>query len=200
MNTMSMSGTRTAVGRGGFTRNAGAAAGRGVLLIVFALAIGILLLARAIDGDDGTQVEAGARGSAASDQAEPSAPPTSSAPSTAAPAPETSAVPAAHEPAEVPVLVLNGREIQGVARANNDALLRLGYNGLAPANTSAAVATTAVYFTDPTFQGDALKVAEALSIPAGNVAALGSVDLGQDLKAAKVVVVLGQDGLGAKPS
>ena len=38
---MSMSGPGSAVGRGGFTRSAGAAAGRGVLLIVFALAIGI---------------------------------------------------------------------------------------------------------------------------------------------------------------
>ena len=92
------------------------------------------------------------------------------------------------------------REIQGVARANNDALLRLGYNGLAPANTASAVATTNVYFTDPAFQGDALKVAEALTIPPENVVAIGSVDLGQDLKGAKVVVVLGQDGLGAKPS
>jgi hypothetical protein len=199
MNSMSMSGTRTAVGRGGFSRSAGAAAGRGVLLIVFALAIGILLLARAIDGDNGTRVDAGSGSSAGSDQAEPSAPPTSSAPSTAA-APQTTAVPPSHEPAEVPVLVLNGREIQGVARANNDALLRLGYNGLAPANTAAAVATTNVYFTDPAFQGDALKVAEALQIPPENVVPLGTVDLGQDLKAAKVVVVLGQDGLGAKPS
>jgi hypothetical protein len=196
---MSMSGTRTAVGGGGLSRSAGAAAGRGVLLIVFALAIGILLLARAIDGDNGTQVDTGAGTSVVAGGAEPSAPPTSSAPSTAASTPDTAAVPAAHEPAEVPILVLNGREVQGVARANNDELLRLGYNGLAPANT-AAVATTSVYFTDPAFQGDALKVAEALQIPPENVATLGTVDLGQDLKAAKVVVVLGQDGLGAKPS
>ena len=49
---MSMSGPRSAVGRGGFTRSAGAAAGRGVLLIVFALAVGILLLARALDDGD----------------------------------------------------------------------------------------------------------------------------------------------------
>jgi hypothetical protein len=200
MKTMSMSGTRAAVGRGGFSRSAGAAAGRGVLLIVFALAIGILLLARAIDGDSGTRLQTGAGSTAASDEAEPSAPPTSTAPSTAAPTTETAAIPPAHEPAEVPVLVLNGREVQGVARANNDALLRLGYNGLAPANTASAVATTNVYFTDPAFQADALKVAEALSIPAANVVPIGSVDLGQDLKAAKVVVVLGQDGLGAKPS
>ena len=196
---MSMSGTRAAVGRGGFTRSAGAAAGRGVLLIVFALAIGILLLARAIDGGDTTQIEAGSSGAVSSSATSPSAPPTSSAASTA-PAPATTAVPPAHEPAQVPVLVLNGREIQGVARANNDALLRLGYNGLAPTNTSTAVATTNVYFNDPAFQGDALKIAEALSIPPELVVPLGTVDLGQDLKTAKVIVVLGQDGLGAKPS
>jgi hypothetical protein len=193
---MSMSGSRTAAPRGGFTRSAGAAAGRGVLLIVFALALGILLLAKALDGGGGTTAS-----SATSTTAAPvtSAPPAST-PAGSEPAAPSTTLPPAHQPADVPVLVLNGREVQGVARANNDALLRLGYNGLPPGNTAQAVAATTVYFTDPAYQADALAVAQALTIPADKVAPLGSVNLGEDLKNAKVVVVLGQDGLGAKPS
>ena len=133
---MSMSGPGSAVGRGGFTRSAGAAAGRGVLLIVFALAIGILLLARALD-DDGSSVEAGDSSSTAAPATSAETTPPTPAPTT----PTTAALPPAHDPAQVPVLVLNGREIQGVARANNEELLRLGYNGLPPGNTPAAVAT-----------------------------------------------------------
>lgn len=197
---MSMLGQRTAVPRGGgFTRSAGAAAGRGVLLIVFALALGILLLARAIDGTS-TKVSSGPSTSRTATSttvaaAAPSAPGSQTAPT----APATT-LPPAHEAAQVAVLVLNGREVQGVARANNDVLLRMNYNGLAPSNTPAAVAATSVYFTDPAFQADAAKVAEALTIPADRVAPLGATNLNVDLKAAKVVVVLGQDGLGVKPS
>lgn len=192
---MSMLGQRTAVPRGSFTRSAGAAAGRGVLLIVFALALGILLLARAIDGPT-SRVSTGTTTGTASPQTTAAPAPTGTAPATTAPA---APVQPAHNPADVPVLVLNGREVQGVARANNDVLLRLSYNGLPPSNTPGAVPTTAVYFTDPAFQADAGKVAEALTIPADKVAALPA-GFGVDVKTAKVVVVLGQDGLGAKPS
>ena len=190
---MSMSGPRSAVGRGGFTRSAGAAAGRGVLLIVFALAIGILLLARALD-DGGSTAQAG-------DASTSSAPATTggTAPTTpAATTPTTAALPPAHDPSQVPVLVLNGREVQGVARANNEELLRLGYNGLPPGNTPAGVATTNVYYTDPAFQADAINVAAALQIPPDRVVPLGDTNLGVDVSAAKVVVVLGQDDLGLK--
>jgi hypothetical protein len=193
---MSMPGSRTAASRGGFTRSAGAAAGRGVLLIVFALALGVLLLAKALDGG-GTSEASSASTTVAPVTSE--VPPSSTPPGSEAPAPATT-LPPAHQAADVPVLVLNGREVQGVARANNDALLRLGYNGLPPGNTAQAVAATTVYFTDPAYQADAVAVAQALTIPADKVAPLGSVNLGEDLKNAKVVVVLGQDGLGAKPS
>jgi len=190
---MSMSGPRSAVGRGGFTRSAGAAAGRGVLLIVFALAIGILLLARALD-DGGSTVQTG-------DASTSSAPATTGETTPTPPAattPTTGALPPAHDPSQVPVLVLNGREVQGVARANNEELLRLGYNGLPPGNTPAGVATTNVYYTDPAFQADAINVAAALQIPPDRVVPLGDTNLGVDVSAAKVVVVLGQDDLGLK--
>ena len=191
---MSMSGPRSAVGRGGFTRSAGAAAGRGVLLIVFALAIGILLLARALD-DSGSSGETGGASTTAAPATSAGTTPPTPAPTT----PTTAALPPAHDPAQVPVLVLNGREVQGVARANNEELLRLGYNGLPPGNTAAPVATTSVYFTDPAYQADALNVAAALQIPPDRVVPLGDTNLGVDVNTAKVVVVLGQDELGLKP-
>ena len=191
---MSMSGPGSAVGRGGFTRSAGAAAGRGVLLIVFALAIGILLLARALD-DDGSSVEAGDSSSTAAPATSAETTPPTPAPTT----PTTAALPPAHDPAQVPVLVLNGREVQGVARVNNEELLRLGYNGLPPGNTPAAVATSNVYYTDPAYQTDAINIAAALQIPPERVVPLGDTNLGVDVSAAKVVVVLGQDNLGLQP-
>ena len=95
---MSMSGPRSAVGRGGFTRSAGAAAGRGVLLIVFALAIGILLLARALD--DGGSHRPG-RGRQHLERSTPRpAGPTPTTP--AATTPTTAALPPAHDPSQVP--------------------------------------------------------------------------------------------------
>ena len=190
---MSMSGPRSAVGRGGFTRSAGAAAGRGVLLIVFALAIGILLLARALDDGD-SSAQAGNASTSTAPATTGDSTPTTPAPTT----PTTAALPPAHDPSQVPVLVLNGREVQGVARANNEELLRLGYNGLPPGNTPAGVATTNVYYTDPAFQADAINVAAALQIPPDRVVPLGDTNLGVDVSAAKVVVVLGQDDLGLK--
>src|SRR4051794_27844626 len=99
---MSMSGPRSAVGRGGFTRSAGAAAGRGVLLIVFALAIGILLLARAIDGND-SKVETGATVTTSAPATTGGQGAATTAPATTA---TTAALPPAHDPAQVPVLVL----------------------------------------------------------------------------------------------
>jgi hypothetical protein len=160
---------------------------------VFALAIGILLLARALD-DGGSTAQAG-------DASTSSAPATTSGTTPTTPAattPTTAALPPAHDPSQVPVLVLNGREVQGVARANNEELLRLGYNGLPPGNTPAGVATTNVYYTDPAFQADAINVAAALQIPPDRVVPLGDTNLGVDVSAAKVVVVLGQDDLGLK--
>ena len=164
-----------------------------MLLIVFALAIGVLLLVKGVDksgsrvvAGDGTQVSK----PVASDVTKSK--PTSTILAT------TTTLPPRSNPAEVRVLVLNAREVNGVAAVNNSVLIRLAYNALAPDNLKPPAPVTNVYFVDAKNQGDALGVAEALSIPAANVLAIGSTALNVDLKGAQVIVVLGTDGLGAK--
>ena len=191
---MNLPGPRTArTNSSGFARSAGGAAGRSMLLIVFALAIGILLLVKGVDKGgsrvavgDGTQV------------ATPVASDVTKAKTTSTVLATTTTLPPRSNPAEVRVLVLNAREVNGVAGVNNSVLIRLAYNALAPDNLKPPVPVTNVYYVDAKHQNDALAVAEALSIPVDNVIALGSVTLNVDLKSAQVIVVLGTDGLGAK--
>ena len=118
---------------GRLARSTGFAAAGGVLLIVFALAIGILLLARALD-DDGSSVEAGASSkTTTSASREPrTTPPPSRRPR---PRPRRRRSRRPTPAGQVPVLVLNGRAVQGAAGANKEALLAQGYNALAPTIT-----------------------------------------------------------------
>lgn len=156
--------------------------------MVFALAIGVLLLATALDNGDGEV--------ATTDETSTTA--TSADASTTSAAPDSSSTTAAsttstHPAAEVKVLVLNGRDVQGIAGANTEVLLSQGYNALAPGNAP-TTETTTVYFADPTYQDDATAIASALGIT--NVADLAGVDLGVDTQGANVIVVLGTDGAG----
>lgn len=193
---MNLPGPRTARtnSSSGFARSAGGAVGRSMLLIVFALAIGILLLVKGVD-NGGTKVAA--NGGTDVSKAE-STEVTKGKVTTTVTAPTTT-IPPKSDPAQVRVLVLNARGVSGIAAVNNSALIRLAYNALTPDNLATAPITN-VYFVDPKNQGDALGVAEALSIPAQNVIPLGSVVLGVELKSAQVVVVLGTDGLGIQAS
>src|SRR5690606_17084041 len=191
---MSIPRPTSAANGGGFARSAGAAAGRGVLLVVLALAIGVLLLARALDDGDETAVEAGsgAATTAPADDASTTAPPTETT------APPATAPPVTHPPAQVKVLVLNGRAVQGIAGANNDVLLTQNFNTLSPDNAPSPVAATMVTYVDPAYAPDAASVAAVLGIPPEHVAqADTATELGVDTKGANVVVVLGTDNVGS---
>lgn len=190
---MSIPRPTSAVNGGGFARSAGAAAGRGVLLVVFALAVGVLLLARALDDDGGTNVEAGAgtETTLAADTA-------TTAPPAETTAPPPTAPPVTHPPAQVKVLVLNGRAIQGIAGSNNEVLLTQNFNALPPDNTPSPVPATRVTYVDPAYQPDAAAVAAILGIPPEAVVQADSgTELSMDTKGANVVVVLGTDNVGA---
>jgi hypothetical protein len=190
---MSIPRPTSAVNGGGFARSAGAAAGRGVLLVVLALAIGVLLLARALDDDGSTQVEAGS-GTATTAPADTATtvPPTE----TTAPPDTTPAV--THPPAPVKVLVLNGRAIQGIAGANNEVLLTQNFNTLSPDNTPQPVPATQVTYVDPAYAPDAASIASLLGIPPEAVVQADTgTALGIDTKGANVIVVLGTDNVGS---
>ncbi|MDH4148471.1 MAG: LytR C-terminal domain-containing protein [Acidimicrobiia bacterium] len=196
---MNMAGSRAEARTGGFTRSAGAAAGRGVLLIVFALAIGVLLLSQALDDSPGSTSGSAAGSSADESTADSVAAPPSSTVSTtvtaAAPAPT---VPA-HAPAEVTTLVLNGRSVSGVAGRNSDALAEAGYNTLTASNLPDQAATV-VYYSAAEYEADAALIAEALGIPAAQTQLLedpASLNSQSESAAeANVIVVLGTDGGG----
>ncbi len=189
---MSIPRPTSAPSGGGFARSAGAAAGRGVLLVVLALAVGVLLLSRAIGGSDG-QVDTGS-GVTTTTVADTA---TTVPPATTAP-PVTAAPPPTHPPAQVKVLVLNGRSIQGIAGSNNEVLLTQNFNTLSPDNTPSPVEKTVVTYTDPAYATDAATIAGLLGIPAEAASQADTgTQLGVDTKGANVIVLLGADGVGS---
>ena len=118
-------------------------------------------------------------------------------PATTAP-PVTAAPPPTHPPAQVKVLVLNGRSIQGIAGANNEVLLTQNFNTLSPDNTPSPVEKTVVTYTDPAYATDAATIAGLLGIPVEAVSQADTgTQLGVDTKGANVIVLLGADGVGS---
>ncbi|MDY7105186.1 MAG: LytR C-terminal domain-containing protein [Actinomycetota bacterium] len=207
---MSSPGPQHAAGGSSFARSAGAAAGRGILLILFAVVIGVVLLGQGY-GDDGESaatdptsptddssqtdnsgVDLGdTTDSSTVDGSTPSSTPTSSA--------------AARPPGEVTVLVANASRTNGVAGANTDELNRVGYTVLQPTNAIDASGAntqfdaTNVYFVEG-YQAEATAVAESLQIPATQVAAMPPEVPVADIGTAQVLVVIGLDGAGIRPS
>ena len=180
---------RHAAGDGSFGRSAGVAAGRGLLLILVALVIGILLYNAA--DDEGTSLASRDRTATTVGRTATSALTTTTLPIRPASA--------------VKVLVLNGTATGGAARAVATPLNKTaGYNTIAPADASDAVkaakpATTVVHFVTPDFQREAIEVAKFLGLnPATAVKPLPTPAPATNIADANVVVVVGAE-LAAKP-
>lgn len=169
---------------GSFERSAGAAMGRGVLLLVVAFVIGIVLLNAADERPPGTDLAAGP---GSSSNGEPESDDATATTTTAAPVPTTAP---ARAPAEVKVLVLNASDVKGAAGGGTDVLKAAQYNALAPGN-AVKTATSNVYFTAG-FQAEALAVAAALELAAEVVVPIPTPPPA-DPKTANVLVVLGAD-------
>lgn len=166
---------------GSFGRSAGAAMGRGVLLLALALVLGIVLLNATDDQPPGTGVSAGAS-SGSDDKGDDK--PTGTTTST------TTTLPA-RAPAEVKVLVVNASDAKGAAKGASDKLKAAQYNALAPGN-SPKVAESAVFYTAG-FDREATAIAGVLEIPATLAKPLPTPSPVPDLKTANVLVVLGAD-------
>jgi hypothetical protein len=173
---------------GSFGRSAGAAMGRGIVLLAIALVIGIVLLNATDDQPPGTDLATGSRSGGSSDDGD------TTAPSTTSTAPPTTLA-AARNPAEVKVLVANASTVRGAAGGARTKLLEAKYNVLSPVDAPTKGAESAVFFTAE-YQADAVAVAAALEIPAELVKPLPTPAPVPDLKKANVLVLLGSDHAG----
>ncbi|MFN0027294.1 MAG: LytR C-terminal domain-containing protein [Acidimicrobiales bacterium] len=187
---------RQSPNRGANPQAGGFAAGRGLLIVLFATAVGVLLLARAVDPNSDAPATENASGDPVAAKTEDS---TGAAPSDSTGTPPTAApvtVPPKNEPAAVMVLVTNGSGIAGKAKVNTDELSINNYNILTPTDHPTPETATKVYFT-PANQADAVAIAQLLSIGLDAVSAMPPAGFpGLDLGGAMVLVVLGADGQG----
>ncbi len=182
--------------RGANTQAGGFAAGRGLLIVLVAAAIGVLLLARAVDPDSETAPTENAADDSVAAKTEDGAkgqPANTTGPSTAT-TPVT--VPPKNEPANVVVLVTNGSGIAGKAKVNTDELSINNYNILTQTDHPTPETATKVYFAAAN-QADAIAIAQLLSINVSAVTPMPAEGFaGLDLGGAMVLVVLGADGQG----
>ncbi|MET0739877.1 MAG: LytR C-terminal domain-containing protein [Acidimicrobiales bacterium] len=164
-------------------------AGRGLILVAVAVAIGIVLLAAGLDDSASVTVRA-------SDDTSDS--------NTAADDDESTVetVPNAEDvnPADVPVVVANGSGLEGAAGAVTEQLAGLGYDPGSAVDVSAdageTLLDTVYYITAPTsFEAQALKVAADLGLGPDAVMAM-PVPPPAEIGLAGVLVVLGSQPAG----
>ncbi len=150
-----------------FAGSAGNAAARGVMLIVVAVLIGVVLLAKGFDGPSVT--------SAGPVVTTTTAPSVTTAPvdstesttsldnsqSTETSAPVAAPAPSLRPPAEVKVVVANGSGVKGAAGAAKGELTAAGYVAEAKNATTSNIELSAVYYIDG-YKEEAKVVAQTL--------------------------------------
>jgi hypothetical protein len=168
------------------------AAGRGAVLLLVAVILGIVLLNKT-DETPTTTVEQRETTTTARRGSTPTSVFT------------TSTTIALHQPAEVKVLAVNGTTTPGIGGRAKDALLAATYNALTPTDAKTKpVKTTVIYFA-PGYQADATAIATLLKAPLTAVAPMPA-DRGALLKdarnaaAAHVIVIVGDDIAGSLPT
>lgn len=167
-----------------FAKSAGAAASRGLLLLVVAAVIGLVLYRSVEDVPPGTDVSATPRRTTTT--AETNEDGEVVAPTT---------VPL-RQPKDVKVLVANGAGISGLGGVVSERLRAPhGYNVLSPVNAPAKVQTTTLYYT-PGFDREAAEIAKVLGLPPTAVKPMPAQAPVPDTRGANVVVVAGPE-LGA---
>ncbi len=188
--------------RGSLTRSAGAAFGRGLLLALLALAIGVLLLAYALDDGNTAAVATGdptastAAGATSTQNSGGTGSSTAASPTTQAPVTAVT-----HSPDAVPVLLLNANGIGGIAGANRDQLTAKAFANVTTGDAPARIDQTVVYYLDLAYQPDAAVVAKTLNIPDAQVLPLTDpATAGITPGDAQVVVILGTDGKHFRPA
>ena len=186
------------------------APGRGLLLVAFALLLGIGVLAKVAPSVHSVAATNTANSGAASSTTTtaPAPPGAVSAPTstTSAPAPSTTTTTAGsshrstttttsagtHPPSTVKVIVANGTSTPGVAGKLKSKLQAAGYNVLAPQNTTTPARASSVYYAAGyQADGQAVAVDSGLSASASQPMS-GSVPVANG-SSAQIVVVIGPD-------
>jgi hypothetical protein len=129
----------------------------GIVLIVGAVLIGVLLLAKGYDAEGGVVAATGDDSASATSSTVPVDSTTT-----------TIAAVASLPPAEVPVKVANASGASGVAGSTRDTLLEKGYVNVAISDAPSLVPTTQVLFVAGS-EGEARAVAEALGLDPATV-------------------------------
>jgi hypothetical protein len=164
-------------------------AGRGAILILVALVIGVILLQDIDDGPDNVSVDSGT--------------PDVSVPDTTAPlatlAPTTTL--GIRAPKDVKVLVVNGTTVSGAAGRVAQPLRNAGYNVLAPVDASPSVKAntraSAVYYSTRDFEREAKQLQQDLELAPAPVTAVPTPPPTADLRGANVIILVGPDLAGS---
>ena len=177
-----MSPGQHAADDGSFSRSASGAMIRGVVLIVVAVALGVILL-QATDGPDPFTSSTGVGGPARKTT-------TTVAGGAASPTTTTASTVPGVDPSTITVLVANGAGVSGLAGKLTDQVKAEGFQTADPTDTKKIEKST-VYFT-PGFEQAAPAVA-ALFDPPPAVAPLPDPSPVEDLQGANVVLVAAAD-------
>lgn len=176
-----MSRGRHAADDASFARSAGAAASRGLLLLVAAAVIGLVLYRSVEDVPPGTDVSSATRRTTTTEAAGEDGEVI------------TSTTVPLRQAKDVKVLVANGAGVSGLGGQVSERLRTPhGYNVLSPVNAPARVQTTTLYYT-PGFDREAAKVAEVLGLPPTTVKPMPAQAPVPDTRGANVVVVAGPE-------
>ena len=182
-----MSRGQHAADDGSFSRSAGGAMARGIVLILVAVLLGVVLLNATDDPEPFAQAsdqESDDQGSTPT-----SAPATDTTDDTTA----TTAPVTARDPSEVTVYVVNGSGVRGAAGSITERLKGSTYITVDPGNIE-TVDSSRVYFT-PGYEADAAAIASLLTPPPA-VEAMPDPPPVDDLRGAQVVVVVAADLAG----
>jgi len=158
-----------------------ASAGRGVLVLALATAIGIFFLQQLDDAPEITRASAGSANNQVATQAPPVNPVVSTAP-----------IVQTRSPADVKVLVANGIGVSGVASKVAGRLQPIGYQLLKPGNTVKSETNSLVQYSAG-YAAEAAAVANSLGLPASGVQALPVPNPVADLQGANIVVIVGNE-------
>ena len=163
----------------GYPQGGGGAAGRGIVLVVVAIALGAFLLARGFDGSDdgsagaassGAVSDGGSSGSSGDDSEgdDGSEDPASTTTSTTTTTTTTTAPPpTTHPPGQVKVAAVNGKGAPGLAGAVAEKLITEGFTTVAKNAVNFGMETSVIYY-QPGYAEDAKVIAGALNAP-GNI-------------------------------
>jgi len=188
-----MSNAMHAADDGSLARSAGGALGRGILLLLLAVGIGVLLLAGTDQTAPADRLVAAA---AAEDDGNSGGGTTGDATtSTTVTAPTAVAVPP-RPPRDVKVLVANGTDVVGAGRNVTELLRPPGYNLISPVDaTGPKVEATTVYFAAG-YAPEAGAMAQVLEAPATAVKEMPAEVPVRALNDANVLVVVGAELAG----